>query len=233
MKGHRINYSAAELAWLGANRTLPIGDYHQAFCAVFDRTDVSAANLHALRKRKGWRTGRTGCFERGSTPANKGKPCAPGKGGNHPNARRTQFTPGQRRGVAVRLYKPIGAERVSRDGYLERKINDDLPLQARWRAVHLIRWEAEHGALPKGMALKCLDGDKLNTAPSNWALIPRAILPRLNGGPHQSFMAYDAAPAELKPTILATAKLAHRARAARKGKPAPRGADGASRPETD
>ncbi len=180
------------------------------FCKAFDRTDVSAENLYSLRQRKKWRTGRTGCFVKGSVPANKGKPMP-----FHPNSAATRFKKGERRGVAVKVYKPIGSERLSKDGYLERKIHDGMPLQSRWRSVHLIRWEEMNGPLPKGHALKCLDSDKSNTDPSNWTLVPRAILPRLNGGRHKSLLAYDEAPQELKSTILATAKLAHKARTAR------------------
>lgn len=212
MKGFPIRYSAEEMAWLEANRLLVISDYARAFCATFGR-EVAAKNLHALRKRKGWKTGRTGCFEKGDAPHNKGKPCEPGRGGRHPNARKTQFRKGHgRSGIAATVYKPIGTERFSKNGYLERKIHDGMPLQSRWRSVHLIEWEAINGPMPKGMALKCLDGDRLNTAPSNWELIPRALLPRLNG---RFGRGYDEAPAELKPTILAVAKLEHRARKAK------------------
>lgn len=94
MKGHWITYSATEVAWLEANRLLPIAGYHEAFSREFGRVDVSAANLHALRKRKGWKTGRTGQFVKGQEPVNKGKPCPPGKSGRHPNARKTQFRKG-------------------------------------------------------------------------------------------------------------------------------------------
>ncbi|NKI99623.1 HNH endonuclease [Novosphingobium sp. SG707] len=214
MKGRPISYSAEELAWLHANHTLPYAEYFAAFIAQFPRDDLTAANINSLRKRKGWSTGRTGHFVKGETPHNKGKSCEEGKGGKHPNARKSQFKPGQRQGVAVRLYKPIGTERMSKGGYLERKINDDMPLRARWRAVHLLRWEEQNGPIPKGMALKCLNSDILNTDPSNWELVPRAILPRLNGGPHKSRLAYDAAPPELRPTILLAAKVEHRARQA-------------------
>ena len=212
MKGQNIPYSAAEMAWLESNRTMVIGEYHRAFCAEFGRQDVSAANLHAPRKRKGWRTGRTGCFEKGSAPHNKGKACEPGKGGRHPNARKTQFKPGAMGGRARALYKPIGTERLCKDGYLERKIHDGMPLQSRWRAVHLVEWEAVNGPVPEGHALKCLDGNRLNTAPSNWEPVPRAILPRLAGGTRKTKIAYDDAPAELKPAILAVAELEHAAR---------------------
>lgn len=216
MKGRAICYSAEEMAWLEANRLLVISEYHARFVARFDRYDVSATNLHSLRKRKGWLTGRTGQFCKGQAPHNKGKKCDPGKGGNHPNARKTQFVQGERRGVAVKLYKPVGAERTTEDGYIERKIHDGLPLQSRWRAVHLINWEAINGPLPAGHALKCLDGDKANTDASNWECIPRAVLARLNGGRHKKTVAYDQAPPELKPSVMAVAKLKHAATEAQK-----------------
>lgn len=212
MKGRAIIYSDAEMAWLEANCTLVISEYHRGFCEAFDR-DVSAVNLHALRKRKGWKTGRTGCFEKGSVPHNKGVPCAEGRGGRHPNARKTQFQKGHgRSGVAVQLYKPIGTERYDKNGYLQRKVNDGFPLQRRWRFVHVINWEAVNGPVPKGYALKCLDGNKLNTDPTNWEAVPRALLPRLAGGTRKQHVAYDDAPAELKPAILSVAKLEYELR---------------------
>ncbi|HEY1753701.1 MAG TPA: hypothetical protein VGG29_20760 [Caulobacteraceae bacterium] len=215
-RGAPIRYSAAEMAWLEVNRLLPIGEYHRAFCEAFRRTTVAAANLHALRKRKGWRTGRTGQFAKGAVPVNKGRRCPDGTGGRHPNAVRTHFRPGARTGRAAKLYKPIGAERLSKGGYLERKIHDGLPLQSRWRAVHLIRWEAANGPVPDGHCLKCLDGQRANTDPANWLPIPRGLLPRLNGGPAKSFMAYDEASPEVRPALLSIARLDHRARASRK-----------------
>ena len=81
MKGHPIVYSREEMAWLEKNRLMAIADYHRAFVKRFGREDVEAANLHSLRKRKRWLTGRTGQFIKGQSPANKGKKCPPGKGG--------------------------------------------------------------------------------------------------------------------------------------------------------
>lgn len=216
MKGHWVRYDADELAWLHDNHTMPITDYHAAFVARFNRGDVTAANLHSLRKRKGWRTGRTGCFVPGQKSWNKGVPCAAGKGGNHPNARAHQFRQGQRQGVALKLYKPIGTERLSKEGYLERKIHDGMPLQSRWRAVHLLEWEAANGPVPEGHCLKCLDGNRQNTSPANWALIDRALLPRLAGGNrYRRKLAYDDASPEVRPAILTLAKVQHAARKAR------------------
>lgn len=60
--------------------------------------------------------------------------------------------------------------------------------------------------MPDGHVLKCLDGNKLNTEPSNWEAVPRGLLPRLNSRFGRN---YDTAPAELQPTIMAIAKLEH------------------------
>lgn len=210
MKGRWITYSADEMAWLEDNRAMVISDYHRAFNEAFSR-DVSLQNLHALRKRKGWRTGRTGCFEKGSVPPNKGVPCAPGTGAHHPNAVATRFKKGNRSGRANDNYQPIGTERLSQDGYREIKIHDGMPLQSRWRLVHLVEWEAVNGPIPEGQCLKCVDGDRTNTAPANWQMIPRALLPRLNGGRHKKRLAYDDAEAEVKPILMTLAKVEQQA----------------------
>jgi hypothetical protein len=95
---------------------------------------------------------------------------------------------------------------IHESGYRERKIHDGLPMHSSWKFVHRIEWEKLNGPVPEGMVLKC-KGDPLNTDPSNWELIPRGLLPRLNG---RFGRGYDEAPADLKPTIMAVAKLEHR-----------------------
>ena len=210
-KGTWITWSAKELAWIKANSRRPRAETYAEFVVRFARPDVSMSNLAALCKRKGWFTGNDGRFVKGQQTWNAGKKCEPGKGGRHPNCKATQFKKGCRTGIATKLYKPVGTERMSRSGYLERKIHDGLPLQSRWRAVHLLNWEQVNGPLPKGMALKCLDGNRLNADSSNWIAVPRALLPRLAGG-RWGRVPYDQAPAELKPAILAIAQLEHAAR---------------------
>ncbi len=212
MRGRAIVYSIAELAWLKAHRTLPIADYASGFREGFGRADVTAVHLHALRKRKGWKTGRTGRFEKGSVSHNKGVKCAPGRGGRHPNARKTQF----RKGNLPHNTKYAGHERVSKDGYVEISIEETNPhtgFERRYVLKHLWLWEKAHGPVPEGQCLKCLDGDRLNTDPSNWELIPRAMLPYLNG---RYGLAYQAAHPEVKPALLALAKVKHAARKARR-----------------
>ena len=210
MRGVRIEWTAAELAWVRLNCTRPRREIYDGFCRKFGRTDVSPGALAGLCKRRGWLTGRTGRFSKGHVPANQGK-----KMPYNAASAAHRFRPGNRSGTAARLWKPVGTERTTDEGYIERKIHDGLPMQSRWRAVHLIEWEAENGPAPDGMCLKCLDGDKTNTAPSNWTPVPRAMLPRLNGNYGRD---YDHAPAEIKPAIMAAARLEHAAREARRRK---------------
>jgi hypothetical protein len=210
VKGRPIRYSAEEMAWLEANRLMVISDYARAFCAEFGR-DIGAHALHALRKRKGWKTGRTGCFEKGNEPFNKGKP-QPTRG----RAAETQF----KKGALPHNTKWLGHERVSKDGYVEISIAETNPhtgFGRRYVLKHRYMWEQKNGKLPRGTALKCLDGNKLNTDPENWEPVERALLPRLAGGNrYRRVLAYDDAAPELRPTILAVAKLERAARKARR-----------------
>lgn len=135
------------------------------------------ASPDACRLRRGDGVGKRHRFPKGHVPANKGlrRPgWSPGR------MRETQFRKGERRGVAVKLYKPIGTERISKDGYLERKVNDGLPLQARWRAVHLILWESVNGPLPRSHAIAFRNGDKTDIRLENLELITRRELLRRN-----------------------------------------------------
>jgi len=198
MKGSPIAYSSDELAWVFQHRSMMRREAHARFVAVFARPDVSLANYHALCKRNGWLTGRTGRYGKGDVPMNKGK-----KMPYNPNSAKTQFKKGQ----APHNQNFIGHERVSKDGYVEISVAENNPYTGADRQyVHKHRhlWESENGIIPAGMCLKCLDGDKTNTAPSNWKLIDRSMLPRLNNRWGRN---YDTAEPDVKPTILAIATL--------------------------
>lgn len=110
-------------------------------------------------------------FAPGQKPWNKGTSYNAGG-----RSAETQFRKGVRQGIAAAIYQPVGTERISKDGYLERKINDDFPIHRRWRAVHLVAWEAANGPLPKGHAICFRDGNKQNTALDNLELVTRADL---------------------------------------------------------
>lgn len=132
-----------------------------------------------------------------------------------------QIEPIARRLTPV-IHDMIAAElrrtRVDRVVEIEEEISVDernphTGFERRYVLKHRWLWEKKHGPVPDGMVLKSRDGDKRNTEPSNWELIPRALLPRLGGRYGRD---YDHAPAELKPTIMAVAKLEQAALDARK-----------------
>jgi hypothetical protein len=167
------------------------------------KSDAFRASRASGRLQRGDRIGAATAFKKGHAPKNKGvkrpEGWAPGR------MRETQFGAG----MPSWNTKPIGSVRVI-DGYEFTKVKngDGAVWTANWKQTHVIKWEALHGPIPVGHCLKCADGDQLNTAPTNWHLIPRTLLPRLNGS-RGTRLRYDAAPAELKPILLTTAKLAH------------------------
>lgn len=208
MKDNRISYSATELAWIEARSAMPRRELHAAFVAEFGRDDVSQANLTALCKRRGWLTGRTGRFTPGQKSWNKGTSYTA------PGSEKGWF----RKGNVPHTHRGAGHEMIDpKDGYVWMIVNETNPhTGAPTRRVmkHRWLWVQANGPVPEGHVLKCLDGDKTNTDPSNWKPVPRALLPRLNGRFGRD---YDTAPPDLKPLILATAELEHAARQTRKG----------------
>lgn len=112
----------------------------------------------AERTRRRWAEGRLeGArrtqFRKGEAPANKGRPQ---REWMDPEAiqrtKATRFKP--RAPQECRNYRPIGSLRLSKDGYLERKVTDDHPVPARrWVGVHRLVWEQAHGPVPPGHAV--------------------------------------------------------------------------------
>ena len=111
-------------------------------------------------------TGRTGRFEKGHATWNKGT-----KGLTKANV--TSFKKGQK----PHNYKPLGSERIVKDGYCEVKVSDT---GRRWRPKHVLIYEKHHGKVPKGSAVIFLDGDKRNFDIDNLYLVTRSQLAMLN-----------------------------------------------------
>lgn len=207
MKGHGVKYSEAELQWIKKHRRMTRRQLRDAFADAFGRVDVTVDHIKALCTRNGWATGRTGRYEPGAVPSNKGK-----KMPFNANSAKTQF----RKGQEPHNTRYLGHERVSKDGYIEISVAETNPhtgYDRRYVLKHRWLWEKANGPVPKGMALKNLDGNRLNTDPSNWQAVPKGLLPRLAG---RWTAPYDSASDELKPAILTAAKIKHKLREARK-----------------
>lgn len=100
--------------------------------------------------------GREHWFPKGHVPANKGlrRP-----GWHRGRMQETQFKAG-RPAEEARNYRPVGSLRLSKDGYLERKVTDDPSIvpARRWVGVHRLVWEEAHGPIPVGHVVVFRDG---------------------------------------------------------------------------
>jgi hypothetical protein len=114
-----------------------------------------------------------GCFKPGQKPWNAGKKgwIAGGRSAE------TRFKKGEK---PSNTWRPIGAERISKDGLLQRKVADTGDKKTDWRPVHVLIWEAEHGPVPEGHIVVFRDRDQRNLSPDNLEAITRAENMRRN-----------------------------------------------------
>lgn len=132
--------------------------------------NVQLSQLRACLKNHNITSGRTGCFNKGHAPWNKDLK------GVVTGGVQTQFKKGQR----PKNYKPVGYERIDRDGYVLVKVSDTGEWHQRWRHKHKVVWEAANGPIPKGHVLIFLDRNKLNVTLDNLQLITQSLLARMN-----------------------------------------------------
>ncbi len=144
-----------------------------AFDAKFSEP-ISTGQIKSFIGNNKLNTGRTGRFEKGNVPHNKGThPPTVGRMGE------TQF----KNGHLPHNTKPIGYERITRDGYIEVKIkmrpsgpncNDNFILKQR------LVWEQIYGSIPDGHKITFLDGDKTNCNIENLILVSNEELLEAN-----------------------------------------------------
>lgn len=125
----------------------------------------SLSQIKGAIKRYKLNTGRTGRFEKGQVSWNKGT-----KGLTQAN--KTSF----KKGNTPVNYKPVGSERITKDGYTEIKVEDPN----KWRLKQQVVWEEHNGKIPKGSAVLFADGDKSNLCIENLILVTRKQLSTLN-----------------------------------------------------
>ena len=156
-------------------------------------TTLTEKHLRHFTRNHRLRSGRTGQYDKGHRPWNHGT-----KGLMGPN-------PGNfRKGNIPANWKPLGTERINRDGYVEVKIAERDPYTGsptRYRLKHVVLWEQAHGPAPDGCVVVFRDGKKLHCEIDNLMLVTRAELMRLN----QSH--YADLPDDLRPSLAALVKL--------------------------
>lgn len=143
-------------------------EIQEAFTEKFG-WDISRKQVSAYIKNNNLNTGRTGCFEKGHIPANKGQKMSPEV---YEKIKRTMF----KKGDMPVNHRPVGSERITRDGYIEVKVAEPN----KWKLKHRCVWENENGKIPNGHAILFLDGNKLNVDISNMKLVKRSELLIMN-----------------------------------------------------
>lgn len=185
------------------------GHSYQEIKEAFDTRftePISTGQIKSFIANNKLNTGRTGRFEKGHIPANKGK--------HNPTVGRmgeTQFKTGH----LPHNTKPIGYERITRDGYVEVKIkmrpssptcNDNFVLKQK------LVWEQVNGPIPEGHKLLFLDGNKQNCELENLQLVSDGELLVLN---RKKLLTENS---QLNKTALLVAKLSIVAADKKKGK---------------
>ena len=131
--------------------------------------EYTNTQITAAIKRYGLTTGRTGRFEKGHVPFNKGTKGLTG-------ANKTSF----KKGNVPHTYLPIGSESVTRDGYTIVKVSDKGKRNDCWRPKQRLVWEKHYGPVPDGHAVVFGDGDKTNFSLDNLILVSRSQLSVMN-----------------------------------------------------
>lgn len=107
-----------------------------------------------------------GFYREGQEPVNKGKKMTEwmSKAGIKASAK-TRF----KKGNTPNNYRPVGSERIAKDGYIEIKVADPN----KWEMKHRSVYKQHYGPIPRGKLVKFKDGNRLNIVPENLYLSDR------------------------------------------------------------
>lgn len=163
---HRPSHEVAALLGVSVRRV-----QQKAYDLDIRKTPETIARMLSEAMKNPLHGGRKSQFAKGREPWNKGLPFE--AGGRSVD---TRFKSG-----AVSWNKaPIGTERISKDGYLERKVTDTGITRRDFVPVHHLVWAAAGHSIPAGHALCFRDGNRKHIALENLHLVSRADLMRRN-----------------------------------------------------
>ena len=159
-------YSAEEHQFLIDNvKGITLKELTRRFNEKFN-TNLSENAISNQKTKLGIRSGIVGGqFPKGHISANKGK-----KGYMSPEqyekCKATMFKKGQ----VPQNHKPVGSERIDRDGYVLVKVAEPN----KWRPKHRVLWEKVNGPIPKKHRLIFADGNRQNITLDNLILVSYA-----------------------------------------------------------
>jgi hypothetical protein len=143
----------------------------KAYKLGLKKTPEYMASDDACKFRRDSKAGLLRRFPKGNVPWNKGV-----KGVNYPGMEATQFKKGQH----PYTWKPLGTERLSKEGYLQRKMHDTGVTRRDYVAVHHLLWRQHHGEIPDGHKIAFKDGNKQNVVIGNLELVSHAEMMKRN-----------------------------------------------------
>lgn len=104
-------------------------------------------------------------FQKGMIPANKGK-----KGSMSPEQYKKCAATMFKKGNIPQNHRPVGSERIDRDGYVLIKVEEPN----KWKPKHRVLWENANGPIPKKHRLIFADGNRQNITLDNLILVSYA-----------------------------------------------------------
>lgn len=173
---NKHKYSEEQAKFICSNiRGNFIKDLTEMFNQQFN-TNLKPSQIRAYVRRRKLRSGIDTTFKKGIVPYTKGKTWDEymSKEGQV-NSRKTTFKKGHKKDE-----KPIGYERVDKNGYLLIKVSNSGKWNERWKRKHIILWEEANGKIPEGYKLMFLDQNRQNTSLENLKLIKDSELLIMN-----------------------------------------------------
>lgn len=168
----RRRYPHEKTEQIAADLSMPLHKiYGKAARLGLKKMPEYLASPDAQRLRRGDNVGAAFRFPKGHVPANKGV-----KGISYPGMEATQFKKGQH----PHTWKPIGTERLSKEGYLQRKVTDTGYPPRDWVGVHILLWREHYGEIPAGHKVVFKDRNKQNIVIENLELLSNAEMMKRN-----------------------------------------------------
>lgn len=148
------------------------GRYNQELADLFNQkfnTNVTSRTIKSYKANNKLNSGLSGKFRKGQTPHNKGKKMPKEV---YEKVKHTMFANGN----VPPNHRPVGSERISKDGYIEVKVAEPN----KWRLKQRVVYEEAKGKIPEGCTIIFLDGNKRNFDIDNLRCITRSELLYLN-----------------------------------------------------
>lgn len=143
------------------------GKYSKELAEMFNQhfnTNITAKEIAYFRRNNKLNSGLTGQFKKGNVPHNKDKKQVEYM--SQESIERTKETR-FKKGNKPKNYRPVGSERITKDGYIEVKVADPN----KWETKNKIIYKQYFGDIPEGHKIIYADGNKLNNDINNLILV--------------------------------------------------------------